>query len=216
MTALLARAPGAETSSARLRRTLGNRAGIRFFRFFTRDMGERMDYPESAGITVEVLPEGDVLEHCNDAGLDLRAEMVREAYARGDLCLGAFKSSELVGYCWLAFAPVPHLDGVWVRFAASVAWTYKSLVRPAYRGRGIAAALYVGGDIVCAERERRHSVICVESHNRPSVSAALRANYQPAGYGGYVRRGMPLLTWSTPMARRHGVAFFLPPAAAQG
>ena len=208
-----AHAPGAGTSTGRLRRALANRAGIRFFRFFSRDLSERTDYPEPAGITLDVLSQADVLEHCNDAALDLRAGMVGQAYARGDVCVGAFEDNELVGYCWLAFAPVPHLDGVWVRFADSVAWTYKSLVRPASRGRGIAAALYTAGDAVCAERERRYSVICVESHNQPSVQAALRAGYKPGGYGGYVLRAMPLLTWCTPAAKSHGVGFYLPSAA---
>ena len=216
MTPPEARARRGGISSGRLRRALANRAGIRLFRFFARDMSEPMDCPQPVGVTLDVLSQGDVLEHCDDAALDLRAEMVRQAYIRGDVCVGAFKNNQLVGYSWLAFAPVPHLDGVWVRFADSVAWTYKSLVRPAYRGRGIAAALYVFADAACTERGRRHSIICVESHNHPSVRAALRAHYEPAGYGGYVLRAMPLLTWCTLAAKRHGVVFFLPRAAAEG
>ncbi|HEX6156190.1 MAG TPA: GNAT family N-acetyltransferase, partial [Burkholderiales bacterium] len=151
-----------------------------------------------------------VLEVCNDPELDLRAPAVSQAYARGDLCVGAFQKEALVGYCWLAFSPLPHLDGVWVRFAPTTAWLYKSFVRTSHRGRGIAPALYAHGDQACAERGRRHSVICVESHNQPSVRAALGAAYRASGYGGYVLRAMPLSTWCTPAAKRHGIAFFLP------
>lgn len=204
----------AGASSGRLRRALARRGGIRLFRFFARDLSERADVPRPAGVAIELLSQADVLAHCLDPELDLRAETVRAAYARGDLCVGALNDGRLVGYSWLAFGPLPHLDGVWVRFGASTAWTYKSLVRASHRGRGIAAGLYVYGDAVCAEHERRRSVICVESHNQPSVKAALRASYRPAGYGAYVVRAMPLLEWCSPAARAHGVAFMLPRAAA--
>lgn len=202
-------------SPGRLRRALARRAGIRFFRFFSRDLGERAASaaPPQAGL--RQLSESAVLELCADAQLELRADAVRQAYSRGDLCVGAFRDGALTGYCWLAFAPLPHLDGVWVRFGPSTAWIYKSFVRPSHRGQGIAPALYDFVDGVGAARGRRYSVICVESHNEPSIRAALRAGYRSAGHGGYVVKGLPALSWCTPAARKHGVAFFLPgtPAA---
>jgi len=45
------------------------------------------------------------------------------------------------GYCWLAFSAAPHMDRAWLEFRADVVYAYKSYVRPAARGRGIAAAL---------------------------------------------------------------------------
>ena len=197
-----------------LRRALARRAGIRLFRFFARDISESEDAPPPGGIALELLSQEEVIEYGRDLELDLRAEAVRAAYGRGDLCMAALEDGRLVGYCWLAFRPLPHLDGVWVRFGDATAWIYKSLVRPSHRGRGIARALYRFGDLTCAERGRRHSVICVESHNAPSVRAALRAGYRPAGYGGYVVRGLPLLEWCSPAARAHGVAFMRRPVDA--
>ena len=165
---------------------------------------------ERPGLAFRLLAEREALSICQDERLDLRAQAVQTAYARGDLCVAGFEGDTIVGYCWLAFAPVHHLDGAWVQFDRTVAWTYKSLVLPSHRGRGIAPALYRFADHACLERGRKYSVICVESHNRPSVRAALRAGYQPSGHGGYLLRGTRLLAWSSPAARKRGVSFFLP------
>ena len=193
---------------AKLASQLSRRAGLRLFRLFSRPL-ERKHTEQLANSGLRVLSLPDVLDLCRDPQLDLRHDAVAAAYARGDFCAAAFDGHALGGYCWFAFAPLPHLDGVWVRFAGSVAWVYKSLVRPSHRGRGIAPALYRFADEACLDRGRSHSIICVESHNRPSVGAALRAGYRPCGYGGYVVGGKRLLAWSSPAAKERAVAFLL-------
>lgn len=165
---------------------------------------------ERPGLALRLVEQRELLSLCQDEGLDLRVRAVQTAYARGDLCVASFEGDYIVGYCWLAFAPCPHLDGVWVQFGREVGWIYKSLVLPSHRGRGIAAALYRFADATYLERGRMHSVICVESHNRPSIRAALRAGYESGGYGGYLLRGKRLRAWSSAAARRRGISFFLP------
>jgi GNAT superfamily N-acetyltransferase len=197
---------------ARLAGGLRRHAGLRVFRMFSRPLESEPLRALPEGVALRLLREREVLELCRDAELDLRQEGVAAAYARGDLCVGAFDAEMVAGYCWFAFAPLAHLDGVWVEFGRRVAWTYKSLVRPARRGRGIAPALYRFGDAACLERGRGTSVICVESHNRPSLRAALKAGYAPAGYAGYLLRGSRLVTWSSAAAKDRGVSFFLPQA----
>ena len=102
---------------------------------------------------------------------------MRAAYAKGDLCIAALEGHTIAGYCWVGFSPVHHLDGVWVETAPSVAWTYKSLVRPSHRGRGLAPMLYRFADALSRERGRTTSVVCIEDHNVPSARAALNAGY---------------------------------------
>jgi GNAT superfamily N-acetyltransferase len=195
----------------RLMRALSRRAGLRLFRFFCRDLRSE---PEQAvmpvGIELRQVAEAEALALCGDAELDLRPEPVTAAYARGDLCVAAFDGAGIVGYCWIAFEPLPHLDGVWVAFGSDVAWTYKSLVRPSHRGRGIAPALYRYADARCSERGRALSLICVESHNGASVAAALRAGYVASGHAAYIRRGTTLHTWRSPAVARQGVKFSVP------
>ena len=60
---------------------------------------------------------------------------MRAAYARGDLCVGAFSWGELIGYCWFAPSAAPHMDRAWIDFPPDVVYTYKSYVRPPCRGR---------------------------------------------------------------------------------
>ena len=156
-----------------------------------------------------MLWEPDVLQYCATPGLDLEPARVRAAFARGDVCAAAFDSGALVGYCWFAFAPVPHLDGVWVDFHEEGVWMYKSLVLPSHRGRGIAPALYRATDRLGTQRGRRFLVSCVETHNRPSI-AAKRTGYAHSGYAGYLRRGASLWTWSTPAVKRIALHFYLP------
>ena len=183
--------------------------GVRLFRMFGRPLG-RLPGAKQNSLDLRVLCVPDLLPLCADAELNLRPDAVVAAYQRGDLCVAAFDGDRLAGYCWVAFRPLPHLDGVWVRFEPAVAWAYKSLVRPAYRGRGIAAALYRFLDPECLNRGCSRSVICVERHNRPSISAALRAGYASDGYGAYLLRSARLLAWSSPRAKERGIAFFLP------
>ena len=180
------------------------------FRMFSKLLRPERPLEPPTGIEFRVLRETEVIALCSDPSLGLRHDSVAAAYVRGDVCIGALEAEAVAGYCWLAFAPVPHLDGVWVKFAQPVGWTYKSLVRPTHRGRGIAPTLYRFAEATYLERGRTYSVICVESHNRPSIRAALRAGYESGGYSGYVLRGERLRAWSSPAARERGVSFFLP------
>ena len=184
---------------------LARHAGLRVFRLFSR----RLAQAAPADARLRLLGAAEVLALCGDAELDLASDKVGAAFARGDLCAAAFDADRLAGYAWYAFAPLPHLDGAWVEFAADAAWIYKSYVRPQYRGRGIAGHLYRFGDRAGLERGRQVSLICVESHNRPSVGAALASGYAGAGWAGYLR-GPRLRAWSSPRAAGHGVRFFDP------
>lgn len=194
----------------RLIEGLSRRAGVRFFRFFSRPLQPDREPVAPDTLKLQCLAEREVLALCGDAELDLSRQKVNAAFARGDLCVGAFDAGRLAGYCWLAFSPLPHLDGVWVDFDPEAVWTYKSLVRPSYRGRGLAAALYRFADDLCAKRGRRFSIVCVEAHNRASISAARRAGYVDAGYAAYLHPEERLLAWYSPAAKRGGVRFYRP------
>ena len=158
-----------------------------------------------------MLGEGDLARVCHRPELDLsRGESKRGLCERRSLCR-CLRLGQLVAYCWFAFAPAPHLDGVWADFHRQGVWIYKSLVLPSHRGRGIAPALYRFTDGPCLERGRSFSICCIESHNRPSIAAIRRAGYEPAGYAGYLRRGRKVLPVTSPAASRMEVRFFIPP-----
>ncbi len=188
---------------------LGRHARLRVFRVFARRLHERPTFVPRGRIDHRLLSEPEALAACGDASLDLAAEKVQAAYSRGDLCVGAFAGDTLAGYCWFAFSAAPHLDGVWLDFPADLIYTYKSFVRPAFRGRGMAAALYRFADAAALARGRNAAIICVESHNWPSIAAALRGGFSRAGYAAY-RSGGRLRAWCSTAASEQGLRFFVP------
>jgi ribosomal protein S18 acetylase RimI-like enzyme len=187
---------------------LGWQAGVRVFRVFGRRL-RAWTGAAAPRVDCRLLPEREVLALCADPVLDLVPSNVQAAYRRGDLCVGAFQDGELAGYCWFALAPAPHMDGAWLEFPEHVVYTYKSYVRPGFRGRGIAAALYGFADAHFLERGRTHAVLCVESHNRPSIAAARRSGFAEAGYAAYLA-GARLGAWRSRAAAGYGLRFFVP------
>jgi GNAT superfamily N-acetyltransferase len=187
---------------------LARHAGLRVFRIFARPL-EAGTPGRDGRLDYRLLNERDVLLLCADGSLDLTASRVLAAYGRGDLCVGAFHNAELAAYCWFAFSAAPHMDRAWLDFPSDVVYTYKSYVRPAFRGRGIAAAMYRFADPEFLERGRSHAIICVESHNWPSIAAAKRGGFSAAGYAAYAG-DTNLLTWRSRRAAGYGLRFYVP------
>jgi ribosomal protein S18 acetylase RimI-like enzyme len=194
---------------AGLMRRLARHARVRMFRIFVRKLDPEGGAPPQPRFDYRWLPLNDALALCKDASLDLGEAKVRAAYGRGDRCIGAFDRARLAAYCWFATAAAPHMDRAWLDFPPALVYTYKSYVRPAYRGRGIAAAMYRAADAVFRERGCREAVICVESHNWASVAAAARAGFEPAGYAAYTD-GARLRVWRSAAAARYGLRFYRP------
>ena len=194
----------------RIASMLSRHTGVRLFRFYSRVLAAGDAALSPQGVELRALSAAEALAHCANAAFDLAPGNVSAAYARGDACIAALVAGRPAGYCWLAYGPLHHLDGVWVQFDGRTAWIYKSLVLPEYRGRGIAAALYRFADPMCLERRRALSMICMEAHNRSSIAAARRAGYTAAGKAGYWLRGAKLLVWRSPAVKTRAVRFYLP------
>lgn len=199
-----------EATYARVMSRLSRYAGMRVFRIFHRPLESRTE-ESVGGPEYRLLAEREVLALCADASLGMTRPNVHAAYSRGDVCLGAFDASRLVGYCWFAFSPAPHMDSAWVEFPPDVVYTYKSYVVPACRGRGIAAALYRYPDRIWLRRCRTRAMLCVESHNFPSFAAAKRAGFSPTGYAAYFGASR-LRAWRSGGVADCGMRFFAPAA----
>jgi GNAT superfamily N-acetyltransferase len=203
--------PGAvapRTAYARIMNRFARHAGLRVFRIFARTL-EAGTHDRRGALDCRVMSEADVLPLCADASLDLGASKVRAAFGRGDLCVAAFDRGTVAGYCWFALSAAPHMDRAWLDFPADLVYTYKSYVRPAFRGRGIAAAMYCFADPALLERGRVKAIICAESHNLPSIAAARRGGFSAAGYAAYVG-GARLRAWCSSKAARYRLRFYVP------
>jgi GNAT superfamily N-acetyltransferase len=194
-------------------RTLYRLGRARLFRFFARTLGPEQRPAASGVAQLKWLEPGELRSLAGDPSLGLSGPKIDAAFARGDVCVGAYVDARLAGYCWFATAALPHLDDVWVDYSPQTLWIYKSLVLPPYRGRAIAGQLYASAEGRSRETGRRQTVICVEAHNAPSVAAALRAAHAPAGYAAYQLSGARLRTWYSGAVKPYGVRFFRPPEA---
>jgi hypothetical protein len=160
------------------------------------------------------LSEPEALAWCSDPELALKPGPVQAAFARGEACLGAFDGERLVGYSWLAYAPAPHTDGLWVHFDAGGRYTYKKFVRRSHRGRHVAHGLSALGDAPAFVRGRQYSISFVSVFNRASLRSTTRAGSRAVGFAGILSLGRLRLCFRSPGARRYGFRFAT--AAARG
>jgi GNAT superfamily N-acetyltransferase len=190
--------------------------GIHAWRIFSRVLSARPAAAAPRGIALRFLPQPELEARCPDRRLDLNVHKARAAFARGEVCVGAFDRATLVGYAWFAYQPSPHVDGIWMEFDRRAVYTYRSLVRADYRGRGIAPALYRFADSFFLEHGRTFTVLCVEAHNKLSIAAAERSGARLAGYTAYVSAPGIFFSVRTPGAKRLGYRFYIADPAANG
>jgi len=162
---------------------LGRFLKVYFFRITSRPLREQHYQP--SGIRLRQVDETELLPYCGDPEMQLPAGHVRAAFARGDLCAAAFDGSRLAGYEWFAHGRAPHVDSVWVEFAADARYGYKQFVRPQYRGRRIAAGLSTLVDDWHRRRDFTRALSMIDLGNGASWRSEARMGARTAGYAGY-------------------------------
>lgn len=187
-------------------------AGVHFLRVLQRELGVAAAKAPCApaGIECRVLGEHEVLEFGVDPALELDPAWICNAYANGGLCLGAVENGRLLGYTWLAFRDTRFARGVWIGFDPQLRYSYKTFVRPEYRGQRIAPALHALADRPELRRGRQRAINLVECDNRASRIALERAGSRTLGYAAYARCFGLLIALRSPGLRRAGVGFYRP------
>ena len=180
------------------------RGGLHVLGVYCRKLGA------GAGVCAEdlrarVLGEAELLACCADPELELRESMVRG----GSTCVGAFSGGVLAGYAWFAYDDAPHVNGVRVRVPGHAIYRFKTFVRPAWRGRGIAPFLYRAADDLVARRGRDTVVNCIALQNAPSIAASLRSGDAPLGRLGYWQSGKRFLALHSAGVEDFGLKFYL-------
>jgi GNAT superfamily N-acetyltransferase len=180
------------------------RAGLHVLGVYCRRLGA------AAGVCnedlhVRALDETELLAYCADPELELRESMVRS----GNTCIGAFSGDALAGYAWFAYDDAPHVNGVRVRVPRHAIYRFKTFVRPAWRGRGIAPFLYGAADELVARPDRGYVVNCIALQNAPSIAASLRSGDAPLGHLGYWQAGRRFLALHARGVQAFGLRFYL-------
>jgi ribosomal protein S18 acetylase RimI-like enzyme len=115
------------------------------------------------------------------AGMD--AAEATLALAAGDRCLLQLDERQrLVGYAWVAVAPVVFLtDGLHLALPADTAYVYKTYTLPEYRGAGL-QPLRTLELLRRVEAEGRRRLLCfVKDTNLESLRGVRKAGYEPVG-----------------------------------
>jgi ribosomal protein S18 acetylase RimI-like enzyme len=194
---------------ARILRGVGRRLGISVYVVKTRPLSTERPVPRQ-DVEFRELTAHECLEASSDPALDLPEHAVRDATARGDVCVGAFDSGRVVGYAWFASDTTAHLDGVWIDFDKDAIYICKAFVRPESRGRHIAPALYLFADRLFVGRGRTSAIIAMEATNRASIRAAERSGTRAAGFAVYWNAGPVFMSFSSSGAKRIGFRFYRP------
>jgi GNAT superfamily N-acetyltransferase len=189
-------------------------AGINILRVLQRDLGGAARVPcTRRNIECRVLSEHELVAFALDPQLELDHAWVRNAYASGGVCLGALEDRRLLGYTWLAFRDTPYTRGVWIGFDSKFRYSYKSFVRPQYRGQRIAQALHALADEPELRRGRCLAVNVIDVDNLASRAALERAGSRTIGYAAYAKCFGVLIALRSPALRRAGISFYRPTRA---
>lgn len=180
------------------------RCGLHVFGVYFRRLGVAAARVCSEGLHVRALGEAELLACCADPELELRESIVRS----GHTCVGAFSGGVLAGYAWFAYDEAPHVHGVRVRVPRQAIYRFKTFVRPAWRGRGIAPFLYGAADELVARPGRGYVVNCIALQNTPSIAASLRSGDAPLGRLGYWQAGGRFLALHSPGVEDFGLRFY--------
>ncbi len=167
-----------------------------------------------AGLECRPLEEAELLAFAADPRLELGEQWIREACARGSLCLGALAHGELLGYTWLAFGDTPYAEGLWVGLDDRLRYSYKSFVRPECRGERIIQALHALADSPELRRDRHFTVDFVDADNCASLAALERSGSSRIGFAVYARGFGGLFALRSPGLKRAGISLYEPSGGA--
>lgn len=188
--------------------------GIHCLKVLVRELGVASPPPQpDEGVQCRLLGEREVLAFAADPSLELDAAWVRLAFGNGGACLGALHAGRLIAYNWLAYADTQYAKGVWLRVRGPFRYSYKTFVRPEYRGRRIAQALHALADHPALRRGRSLAVNLVDVCNHSSLAALRRAGSRPLGWVSFVKCFGVVLAVHSPGVRRAGLRFYGPTTA---
>jgi len=174
-------------------RRLEQHCGLHLWSVQTRPIYPEFEMPHAHAerFTFRRLDLEDALVAARDPALLLREGAVRTAFARGDICVGAYDGDRLVAYTWRTLSQAPVTDTVRIRLLRkSMRYGYKSLVLPPYRGMRLSHSVARFWDHNFLAMGVDHDVGYVALHNLASMRSTFREpNRKRIGYAGYIQVG---------------------------
>jgi len=183
-------------------------------------VGTNISTSNPEGYQFSILTEQELLDFSHDPALHLVETRIKDAFARGDICIGATLDGELVAYTWRAFSAAPatprdNKHNIWVDFNAAAAYGRYSFTLPARRGKHIMPSLIAFADNYCLDKGATLLIAYIDTDNYPSMRCAMRVGNHVVGYAGYIYLFGKLSWFRTPGAKKHGFRFFTPVSPAR-
>ncbi|MEH6558936.1 MAG: hypothetical protein V7708_14140 [Oceanicoccus sp.] len=141
--------------------------------------------------------------------LDMLPEMVSDALARSDYCVGTIIDGQLVSYAWRSFMGAPHTDKIWVRVGPNSSYNYKSYTLPEFRGQHIAERRKYCGNKQLQRRGINNKQSFIASTNYSSLAGTIRSNSKHLGYAGYLHLFGKIFLFHSTGVKKEGFEFFL-------
>jgi len=144
-----------------------------------------------------------------DPDYELEAAMAGQIEHGGDLCFGVFAGGRLATYGWYALGGVEaeHAMGVAMSFPSDVAYMYKGLTHPDFRGRRLHALAMGLALRELAEHGVTKLVSLVETTNFASLRSCARLGYVDLGRRISLGWGRFRLVRAPRAAKQLGVGF---------
>jgi hypothetical protein len=163
-------------------------AGLQIYQMHARLLAGRGSAPApAAGLALRVLQPEELMKAAADPELDLSADFVRGALARGDLAFGAFDGERLVGYTWRTFTAAPAFDGLWISVDRPYQYSYKGFTRRSHRGRHVHVAVTSLADSHLLARGYTAEVGIADITNLVGVATARGMGRRRIGYVGCLK-----------------------------
>jgi len=163
-----------------------------------------------ASLSYRLLSAPEVQEVSRDPALQLTAEFVRAAQARGDSCIAAFDGKQVAAYAWTAFRSGVYRNDVWVKVDPRACYVYTVFVRPEYREGKVTDALHTVADQFWLWTGKRFCMSFIYDHNAVEIEQARRCGGQTIAHAGYIE---PMgINWAlrAPRTERLEFHFFKP------
>ena len=170
------------SSVSTLYNSLKRLVGLRVYVIYRRPLDasiEDAELPE--GHVIRRVEEADYEALAKDADTRLTQDFLRQASARGDVCIGYFDEDTLVSYFWCSFTSAPAEHGLWVGVPQNCSYAYKAYTLPNYRGRRLLERLTHANDKLLVANGFSQNVEYVEINNFAQIQASERHGNRQVG-----------------------------------
>lgn len=165
--------------------------------FYQSPIGQVPRTPVPDGFTIEECSSDQLRSHADALEYQIPEEEIEKLNFGKAKCFGAFQSTSLVGFAWVAFGDIPGdmnhdgkpETGLPIHLADNAAFVFQVLILPAHRGRRLYAAIMSQMADQLQNDGIKTLVLTTEGSNHRALKAVERMGFQNVGQASLFRIG---------------------------